>query len=87
NGVSEGFRYVRERPDLVSILLMLFIIGTFGLNFPIYISTMAVKIFHAGAGEYGLLTTVLAVGSVTGALLAAGRSEARVELLLLGAGL
>jgi MFS family permease len=87
NGVSEGFRYVRERPDLVSILLMLFIIGTFGLNFPIYISTMAVKIFHAGAGEYGLLTTFLAVGSVTGALLAAGRSEARVELLLLGAGL
>lgn len=87
SGVSEGFRYVRERPDLVSILLMLFIIGTFGLNFPIYISTMSVKIFHAGAGEYGLLTTFLAVGSVTGALLAAGRSEARVELLLLGAGL
>lgn len=87
NGIGEGFRYVRERPDISSILLMLFIIGTFGLNFPIYISTMSVKIFNAGAGEYGLLTTFLAVGSVTGALLAAGRAEARFELLLLGSGL
>jgi MFS family permease len=65
SGFNEGFRYVWQRPDLTAILLMLFIIGTFGLNFPIYISTMAVKVFHAGAGEYGLLTSFMAVGSVT----------------------
>ena len=44
-----GFRYVWKRPDLRAILLMVFLIGTFGLNFPIFISTMSVSVFHKGA--------------------------------------
>ncbi len=84
-GFADGFRYVWRRPDLQAILLMLFLIGTFGLNFPIFISTMAVTVFHAGAGQYGLLTSAMAVGSVTGALLAARRAQPRVGLLLASA--
>jgi len=81
----EGFRYVWKRPDLKAALLMFFFIGTFGLNFPIFISTMAVTVFHAGAGQYGLLTSIMALGSVAGALLAAGRAKPRIALLLAGA--
>ena len=81
----EGFRYVRSRPDLKAILWMLFLIGTFGLNFPIFISTMSVKVFHGGAGQYGLLTSVMAVGTLAGALLAASREKPRFGLLLVGA--
>jgi MFS family permease len=81
----DGFRYVWRRPDLKAILLMMFLIGTFGLNFPIYISTMSVRVFHEGAGRYGLLTSMMAVGSVTGALLAARRARPRIGLLLAGA--
>jgi MFS family permease len=83
--LAEGFRYVRKRPDLMAILFMLFLIGTFGLNFPIFISTMAVTVFHAGAGEYGVLTSTMAIGSVCGALLSAGREKPRITLLLVGA--
>ena len=57
----DGFRYVWQRPDLKAILLMLFFIGTFGLNFPIFISTMSVSVFHKGAGQYGLLSSIMAV--------------------------
>jgi MFS family permease len=81
----EGFRYVWRRPDLKAILLMLFLIGTFGLNFPIFISTMAVTVFHAGAGQYGLLTSIMAIGSIAGALLSARRAKPRIALLLAGA--
>jgi MFS family permease len=81
----EGFRYVRSRPDLKAILWMVFLIGTFGLNFPIFISTMSVKIFHGGAGQYGLLTSIMAVGTLAGALLAAGREKPRFGFLLVGA--
>jgi len=84
-GLAEGFRYVWKRPDLKAVLLMLFLIGTFGLNFPIFISTMTVTVFHAGAGHYGLLTSIMAIGSVIGALLAAGREKPRIALLLAGA--
>jgi MFS family permease len=77
----EGFSYVWTRPDLKAVLLMLFFIGTFGLNFPIYISTMSVTAFHAGASEYGLLTSTMAIGSVIGALLAARRENTRIAML------
>ena len=48
----DGFRYVWRRPDLRAVCVMLFLIGTFGLNFQIFISTMSVKVFHAGASTY-----------------------------------
>ncbi len=83
--LAEGFRYVWKRPDLKTILLMLFLIGTFGINFPIFISTMSVTVFHAGAREYGLLTSIMAIGSVTGALLSARREKPRLDLLFISA--
>ena len=79
--LAEGFRYVAQRPDLKAILLMLFLFGTFALNFPIFISTMSVNVFHTGAGQYGLLASMMAVGTVAGALLAARREQPRVTLL------
>lgn len=79
----EGFRYVWNRPDLKAVLLMLLLIGTFGLNFGVYISTMSVMVFHGDAGQYGMLTSTMAIGSIAGALLAAGRKYPRIELLLI----
>jgi MFS family permease len=84
-GLAEGFRYVANRPDLKVILFMLFLFGTFGLNFPIFISTMSVSAFHKGAGQYGLATSIMAVGSVVGALLSARRAKPRISLLVAGA--
>jgi hypothetical protein len=66
-GFIEGLRYVWARPDLRSILVMLFLIGTFGLNFPIFISTMAVNVFHADVRGFGLLSSIMAIGTMTGA--------------------
>lgn len=80
----DGFRYVSKRPDLLTILLMLFLVGTFGLNFPIFISTMAVTVFHAGAGQYGLLTSIMAIGTLGGSLLAARRETPTMVVLLSG---
>jgi len=81
-GLADGLRYAWARPDLRAVLLMFFLIGTFGINFPIYISTMAVSVFHVGAGEFGLLSSAMAVGSVSGALMSARREEPRLTMLL-----
>jgi MFS family permease len=81
--LAEGFSYVWRRPDLKAILLMLFLVATFGMNYPIFISAMSVKVFHAGAGQFGLLTSMMAAGSVTGALLAARGPRPRLGLLLI----
>ena len=65
---------------------MLFLIGTFGLNFPIFISTMAVNVFHAVARGFGLLSSIMAIGTMSGALLATGRDKPNFGSLLLGTG-
>jgi MFS family permease len=80
-----GFRYVWKRPDLKAILVMLFLIGTFGLNFPIFISTMAVSVFHTDARGYGALSSIMAIGTVCGALISASRSKPQFGSLLVGA--
>ncbi len=86
SGFLEGLRYVWRRPDLRAVLIMLFLIGTFGLNFPIFISTMAVNVFHSGARAFGLLSSIMAVGTLSGALFAAGRRKPSLASLLAGSG-
>ncbi len=68
-----GFGYVWKRPDLMAVLVMLLLLGTFGFNFAIFISTMSVTVFHGDASQYGLLTSSMAVGTMCGALLSARR--------------
>jgi MFS family permease len=87
SGFVEGLRYVWRKPDLRAILIMLFLIGTFGLNFPIFISTMAVNVFHSDARGFGLLSSIMAVGTLSGALFAAGRQKPSLASLLAGAGI
>jgi MFS family permease len=83
---TSGFRYVWRRPDLRAILIMLFLIGTFGLNTPIFISTMAVNVFHSDARAFGLLSSIMAVGTLSGALFTAGRKKSGLASLSVGAG-
>jgi len=70
----EGLRYVRGRRDLVVLLALVFFVATFGLNFHTTLAVVAATVFGRGAGAYGLLSTLLAVGTLTGATFAARRS-------------
>ncbi|MGM1017804.1 MAG: MFS transporter [Actinomycetota bacterium] len=85
NGLAEGFRYVWKRSDLLITFTMVFLIGAFGMNFPIYASTMALE-FGREADGYGVLSSVLAIGSLAGALLSARRDRARIRVFVLAAG-
>jgi MFS family permease len=80
-----GFRYVWKRPDIVAVLITVFLVGTFGFNFAIFTSTMATVEFGMGASEFGMLSSIMAVGSVAGALLSARRSRPRMRLVIGGA--
>ncbi len=83
--IRDGVRYVLRRPDLMLILTIVFFAGTFGLNFQLTSALMATEVFHKGAGEYGILGTTLAIGSLTGALLAARRGRIRHRLVIIAA--
>jgi MFS family permease len=83
--LREGLRYVTGRPELIWPIVLVGFIGTFGFNFPVWLSAYADDVFHAGAGAYSLFNTVMAVGSLVGALLAARRGTARLRVLIAAA--
>ena len=75
--LRDGVRYVRARPDILLMLAIVFCAGTFGLNFQMTTALMATEVYGKGAGEYGLLGSILAIGSLAGSLLAARRRRPR----------
>ncbi|MDX6324414.1 MAG: hypothetical protein QOK15_768 [Nocardioidaceae bacterium] len=83
--VRQGIRYVRSRPDLMLILFVMFFVGTFGLNFQLTSALMATEVYGKGAGEYGILGSTMALGSIAGALLAARRESPRLRLVVAAA--
>ena len=80
-----GLRYVRGRPDLMLVMAVVFCAGTFGLNFQMTTALMATRVYDKGAGEYGILGSLIAVGSLAGSLLAARRRTSRQRMVILGA--
>jgi len=88
NKLAEAFAYVRSRPDLTLVMLTVFFTTTFGLNFQIFIALMATKEFGMGPGEFGALGSILAIGSLSGALIAARLEKHRTtKNILSGASL
>ncbi len=84
--LREGLIYVRSRPDLMVPIAMVFMIGTFGLNFQITLALVTKEVFGRGASSYGLLSAMIAVGSLIGALTSARRKSApRQRTLFLAA--
>ena len=83
--LREGLSYVAGHPELIWPIVLVGFIGTFGFNFPVWLSAFADDVFHAGAGAYSLFNTLMAVGSLTGALLAARRRRARLRVVIAAA--
>lgn len=83
----DGLRYIRGRPDVVLVMVAMFLFGALGMNVPIITSTMARIEFNEGAEVFGLLGSAVAVGSLTGALLSARRERVRLShFVLAGSG-
>ncbi|MEN3585462.1 MFS transporter [Streptomyces sp. ZYX-F-203] len=80
--LREGLRYVAERPDLLGTLALVGCVGTFGLNFPVFLSAFAADVFATGVGHYSLFNTLMAGGALAGALTAARRGTARTRTLI-----
>ncbi|WP_062381500.1 MFS transporter [Demequina pelophila] len=80
--VREGIRYMRHRPDLMIITIVVGVVAAMGLNFQLTSAMMAATEFGRGAGEYGVLGSVTAIGSLAGSLMAARRREARMRLVV-----
>ena len=79
--LMDGARYILDRPQLAMLFFTTFMMGTFGFNYSITNTLMSTAVFHKGAGEYGMLGSIMGIGSLTGALLAARREKPRTRFV------
>lgn len=82
-GMKEGLAYVRATPDIMRTVVLIGFIGTFAVNYNVWVPLLAQKNFLAGAGTYGLLMASMGVGSLSGALSLAifgGRKPSRKRM-------
>ena len=82
--IRDGLAYIRSKPNMVLVMCVVFFVGTFGLNFQMTSVLMAQQEFHRSAQAYGLLVTIMAAGSLAGALIAARRSSRPSARLVVG---
>jgi len=66
--IREGIAYAKARPDVYVVMLMVFFLATFGLNFQIFNALMATQEFGLGPASFGLMGTFIAIGSLSGAI-------------------
>lgn len=85
-GIRAGFAYVRTQPYLLLILTLAAFMGLFGMNFQMTNVMMAGMVFDQGASEFGLLGTIMAVGTLAAALLAARRKRPRLLVVMVAMG-
>ena len=83
--LREGVAYMRSQPKMLFVLVLVFFAATFGMNFQITSALMATEVFGKGAGEFGVLGSTVAIGSLAGALMAARRTRIRLRLLVVAA--
>ncbi|GAA3259139.1 MFS transporter [Nonomuraea helvata] len=83
--VREGLGYVLRTPWLLVVLALWFVSGSVGRNYQVTMAAMSAGPLEAGAGGYGLLSTVFAVGTVLGGFLVAARPHLTIRLLLITA--
>lgn len=84
-GVRQGMSHVRRRPDLLFVIALAGLVSMFALNFQMTIALMSTQEFDAGAVTYGVLGSVMAVGSLAGSLLAARRGSTSLRIISVAA--
>ncbi len=83
--VSDGVKFVLGHSDLLFVILLAGLVSMFVLNFQMTIAVMATEQFAVGAQTYGILASVMAIGSLAGALLAARRGRTSLRIVTFSA--
>jgi MFS family permease len=80
----EGLRYLKHRPDLLVLIAIGGAVGGLGFNFTISNAVMATQHFGRGAGEYGVLGTLMGLGALMAAIISAKTGGFRMRFILGG---
>ncbi len=82
--VREGVAFAWQHPALRLLLVLLAVVGIFGLSFHVLLPVFARDVLRVSAGGYGMLLTANGIGATLGALVLATARPARPVAFILG---
>jgi len=83
-GTREGLAYVRRRPDMLAVLLLVVVLSTFCFNFNVILPVLAKTTLHGNSMTFGVLSALFGAGALAGALTAAAQRRATMSAMLAG---
>jgi MFS family permease len=83
--LRDGLRYVKSQPNILWTVILVGFVAVFGMNMPVLLSSFSTKVFHVGAGGYGLFNSLVALGALGGALASTRRTGVRLRSLVIAA--
>ncbi|MDQ4502599.1 MFS transporter [Sinomonas sp. ASV322] len=84
--LREAVRYAWAKPTIRWPWVLAGVVAVFALSLPVLLAAYADHVFSIGAGGYGLLNTLVALGSLAGAIASARRRRLRLATVVAGAG-
>jgi MFS family permease len=82
--LKEGISFARREQEVWLILVLVFVMSTFCLNFNVLLPVLAKHTLHAGPETFGALSALFGVGALIGALISAHVSRATVGTTAIG---
>lgn len=84
--LMEGVRYALSKPTIVWPAAMAAVFAVFGLSLAVLMAAYANNVFDVGAGGYGLLNTLVALGALCGAIASTRVATLRLRGVMTAAG-
>ncbi|MFN2583060.1 MAG: MFS transporter [Candidatus Dormibacteria bacterium] len=81
----EGLRFAWRAPTLRTVLIMMLVVATIGINFNVLMPVLTSTTLHSGPEVFGVLSAVFGAGALAGALFSASLGRSSVRALLAGA--
>lgn len=85
--LREGLRYALSKPTIYWPWLMAGFIAVFAMSLPVLLAAFADHVFDVGAGGYGLLNALVALGALSGAIASTRRRQLRLRSVVFCAGM
>ncbi len=85
--LREGLRYALSKPTIYWPWLMAGFIAVFAMSLPVLLAAFADHVFDVGAGGYGLLNALVALGALAGAVASTRRRQLRLRSVVFCAGM
>ncbi|MCA9834427.1 MAG: MFS transporter [Thermomicrobiales bacterium] len=89
--IKEGLAYIRAHDDIRRPMLLVLVVGSFGMVYTVWIPLIATESFHTSEGMFGVMFSSMGLGSLLGALSVAymrtgkGRTRMIITGILQGA--